>query len=159
MYAEPEHSGHRRGELKGIDRTVTGRHTPREALYACASLLFMSLVVSLGALLLPSAALADSRCSGSKGYQVYENINYGGRTAISCVNRADYSGWQDNLNFWESWNDAVSSAVSFNATGWNVNFYQNANYNHFLLQFQGNVAVSDFRNWGANDQVSSSAFS
>lgn len=115
-------------------------------------------LVAATSLLVASTALADARCNGSKGYQVWEHINFGGRSAVSCVNRSDYSAWNANLEWWQSWNDAVSSAETFNATNWDLYMYRHAGYSFIVLILNGSESVSNFNDWNANDQVSSSRF-
>lgn len=97
----------------------------------------LGVLAILGLLLtaVPSA-LADSRCNGGPGVQTWENTGLSGRTAIWCANDqgqiqvSDLSTHHENLNFWESWDNRISSAQTFNFP---LNFaaciYENVNYN------------------------------
>jgi hypothetical protein len=96
------------------------------------------------------------------GYQVWEDINRGGRSALTCgvsstTWRPDYTQWRDNLTWiWETWNDRVSSLETFNFTGHRADFFRDVNYVYRLLIVTDNETVNDLRPWNANDQFSSS---
>lgn len=112
----------------------------------------------------PGTALADTRCSGSPGFQVYEAINLGGRSALGCAvgwARADFSGWQTNLEWWQSWNDIISSYQVFNFYNHRVRFWVAANYTSSSLQTTGTApggteTINNVDDYGAfNDTFSS----
>lgn len=130
----------------------------RRWLQATASLW---LLVAIGAVL-AGAARADGRCNGSPGYQVWQDTNRSGPSALTCgvsstTWRPDYTQWRDNLQFfWETWNDRVSSLETFNFTGHRVDFFRDVNYVYRLLIVTDNEIVNDLRPWNSNDQFSSS---
>lgn len=103
---------------------------------------------------------ADTRCNGSAGTDVYEDINRGGRSARMCgaMNRSDYRGWNDNLFFFESWNDRVSSYQVFNYTDWKICFWMDPDYQTDVLctYNTSGETVSNLGDWTRNDRITSS---
>lgn len=122
----------------------------------------LSFVLVLGAsamMIVPGPVLADTRCSGSAGFQVYENINLGGRSALGCGvgwARSYFGDWNTNLNFWENWNDRISSYQTFNFTGHRVRFWNDSNYSGSYLTTTNNDTVNSVDDYGLfNDRFSS----
>jgi len=122
----------------------------------------LSLSVILGSLsLVPSVALADTRCSGNPGVVVHEDLNQSGRGAYMCGRgwaNSDFYQWRDNLWNWESWDNRITSYEVFNFTGRTVTFWSNPNYvlPRLITNGTSHEYVDDLRNYNRDD-VSSSA--
>lgn len=113
---------------------------------------------------MPGAALADTRCSGSPGVEVFENINLGGRSALGCSvgwARTDFSNWATNLGWFETWNDRISSYQVFNFYGHRLRFWTAANYSGSVITTTGTVpsgteTINNVDDYGTfNDRFSS----
>jgi hypothetical protein len=109
----------------------------------------------------PGRAAADTRCSGGPGVQVYEDINFGGRSWIVCYYTfpiADFTSHTENLSGWDTWNDRISSYQTFNFSNRQVTFWWDQNYGYYHLSTCDTDSVSDRRNWGFNDVISSAKY-
>lgn len=108
-----------------------------------------SMAVALQAAI-PAVTSADTRCSGNPGVQVWENSGKGGRSAVMCgvgYNRGDFTSWGDNLNWWENWNDRISSYETFNFTGHKVTFWAESGFKGQYLYTINNEYLSNLSDW------------
>ena len=93
--------------------------------------------------------------------QLYEDINQGGRSVTICgvgYSRPDFSGWNENLFLWDSWDNRVSSYQTFNFLGHNVRFWDDPKYAGRYLNTDGQYnteTLSDLTQWNRNDSFSS----
>lgn len=123
-------------------------------------LLGLWLTIAIGGVM-ASTALADTRCNGSPGYDVWQDTNKNGPSARTCGTssaswRPKYSDWTTNLFFFANWDNRVSSVQTFNFTAHHVVFYRDNNYVYGLLAITNDDYVADMNDWNANDAVSSS---
>lgn len=122
--------------------------------------LSVGLIVGLVGSLVPGMTLADSRCSGGPGMQVWENSNYSGGTWIVCAvtgnfSDADLTNNTSGLGFFANWNDRISSYQTFNTPAGVVTcFWKNFSYSGTWQRVAGNHNMAYVGN-SMNDTISS----
>lgn len=61
--------------------------------------------------------------------------------------KSSFVGWNNNLNFWEDWNDRVSSYQTFNFSGHRVTFHQNTNFGGASMWTTNNEEIQNLSEW------------
>jgi len=122
--------------------------------------LLAALSLVLATMIAPVTAMADSRCNGGTGIQIWQDANLGGATTKFCANSnsviavSPLSNETGGLFFFANWDNRISSYQTFNNTsGWTC-LYKNNNYNSQIHSVFKNDTVEYVGN-AANDQASS----
>lgn len=103
--------------------------------------------------------LADGRCSGRPGVQVWQDANKGGPSFVACwpstgtggIFYPRLSSVTYGLSFGANWNDRITSYETFNFTGHSMTFYvdnsySSASYGGRVVTTSGNGYVSNLGN-------------
>ncbi|MFN8628887.1 MAG: hypothetical protein U0838_00780 [Chloroflexota bacterium] len=122
--------------------------------------LLAALSLVLTTMIGPASAMADSRCNGGKGIQIWQDGNLGGATTKFCANSnsviavTPLSNETGGLSFFANWDNRISSYQTFNnSSGWTC-LYKNNNYGTEISAAYKSDTI-EYVGDAANDQASS----